>query len=109
MELDDSSSSKCSAGGLVASHLALCNPMDNASQAPLRPWGFPSKTSMMGCLSFSKGDLPYLGMELMSPLVGGFFTTEPLGKPHGKGSLCINSFGLELLIPPENLIYQFRQ
>ena len=35
--------------------------------------------------------------------------TEPPGKLHGKGSLCTNSFGLELLTLLENLSYQFRQ
>ena len=52
-----------------------------AHQAPLS-MGFPRQEYWNGFPSPSPGDLPNSGIELMSPaLVGGFFTTAPLGKP----------------------------
>ena len=55
--------------------------MDCYSQAPL-PAGFP-RQEYYGQLPFpSSGDLPDPGIEPASPaLAGGFFTTEPPGKP----------------------------
>ena len=51
----------------------------------LSPWDFPSKNTGVGCRALLKGIFPTQGIEpvsLASPeLPGGFFTTEPLGKP----------------------------
>ena len=45
------------------------------------PWDFPGKNTEVGGHFPSPGDLPYPGIEPMSPaLAGGFFTTEPAGK-----------------------------
>ena len=52
-----------------------------ASQAPLS-MGFPRQEYWSGLPLPSPGDLPNPGIEPMSPaLAGGFFTTEPPGKP----------------------------
>ena len=54
-----------------------------ALQAPL-PMGFPRQEHWSGSPFLSPGDLPHPGIEPMSPvLAGGFTTTEPLGKPIG--------------------------
>ena len=63
----------------------------------------------MDCHFLLQGIFPTRDRTHVSCFVGGFFTTEPPGKPHGKGSLYTNSFGLELLTLLENLSYQFRQ
>ena len=63
----------------------------------------------MGWHFLLQGLFPTRDLTRASCFVGGFFTTEPAGKPHGKGRLCINSLGLKLLTPPDNLTYQFRQ
>ena len=56
----------------------LSNPMD--CQAPLS-MGFPRQEYCSG-LPFPSGDLSDPGIEPTSPaLAGGFFTTEPPGKP----------------------------
>ena len=47
----------------------------------LCPWDFPARIQEWVAIS-SSGDLPNLGTEPASPaLAGGFFTTEPAGKP----------------------------
>ena len=55
-----------------------------ACQAPLS-MGFPKQGPWSGLPFPSPGDLPHPGMEPSSPvssaLSGGFFTTEPPGKP----------------------------
>ena len=52
-----------------------------AHQAPLS-MGFPKQAYWSGLSFPSPGDLPNLGIEPATPaLVGGFFTTEPPGKP----------------------------
>jgi len=52
-----------------------------AHQAPLS-MGFPKQEYWSGLLFPSAGDLPNPGTEPASPpSVGGFFTTEPPGKP----------------------------
>ena len=68
----------------LQSCLTLCDPMDCSPQAPLS-MGF-SRQEDWNRLTFpSPGDLPDPGIEptsLVSPaLAGGFFTTEPAGKP----------------------------
>ena len=48
--------------------------------------GFPRQEYWSGLPFLSPGDLPDLGIEHMSPaLAGGFFTTEPPGKPNPSG------------------------
>ena len=52
-----------------------------ALQAPLS-MRFPRKEYWGGLPFPSPGDLPYPGIEPMSPVLAGrFFTTEPPGKP----------------------------
>ena len=52
-----------------------------ACQAPLS-MGFPRQEYWSGLPFPPPGDLPHPGMEIVSPaLAGGFFTTEPSGKP----------------------------
>ena len=52
-----------------------------AWQAPLS-MGFPRQEYWSGLPFPPPGDLPHPGMEIVSPaLAGGFFTTEPSGKP----------------------------
>ena len=58
----------------------LVIPRTVAHQAPLS-MGFPSNNTGVGCMSFSRGS-PNPGIKPVSPaLAGGFFTTEPSGKP----------------------------
>ena len=50
-------------------------------QAPLS-MGFPRQEYWSGLPFHSPGDLPNLGVKLVCPAsAGGFFTTEPHGKP----------------------------
>ena len=69
-------------GGLVTkSCLTLVTPWTAAHQASLS-MGFPRQDYGRSLPFSSPGDLPNSGMEAMCPaLVGGFFTTEPPGKP----------------------------
>ena len=61
-----------------------------ARQAPLS-MGFPRQDYWSGLPFPSPGDLPDPGVKLMSPaLAGGFFTTEPPGKPLSKFTTQIN-------------------
>ena len=47
----------------------------------------------MGCHFLLQGNLPYPGIEPVSPtLAGGFFTTELLGKPRGGSGLALGRF-----------------
>ena len=65
------------------SHVQLfCDPtMDCSPPAPLS-MGFPRQEYWSGLPFPFPGDLPDSGMELVSPaLGGGFFSTEPPGKP----------------------------
>ena len=58
-------------------------PWTAAGQAPLSV-GFSRPECWSGLPFPPPGDLPNPGMEPASPaLAGGFFTTEPPGKPHG--------------------------
>ena len=72
--------------------MAVVNQSPNRVQLFAAPWTVAHQSPLsVGCpqqpywsgLSFpSPGDLPDPRIELVSPpLVGGFFTTEPLGKP----------------------------
>ena len=59
----------------------LCNPMDQLTRL-LCPWELPGKEYWNGLPFPSLEDLPDPGIEPTSPsLAGGFFTTEPPGKP----------------------------
>ena len=61
---------------------SFCDPMDVARQAPLSV-GLPRQEYWSGLPFPSPGDLPYPGIESTSPaLAGGFFATEPPGKPY---------------------------
>ena len=61
----------------------LCDPMDCSPPAPLF-MRFPRQEYWTGLLFPSPGDLPHPGTEPACPtLAGGFFTTEPPGKPCG--------------------------
>ena len=69
----------------VLSHFScvqlLATPWTVAHQAPLS-MGFPRQEYWSGLPFPSPGDLPEPGIKPVSPaLTGGFFTTEPLGKP----------------------------
>ena len=60
---------------------SFASPWTVARQAPLSV-AFPSQGYWSGLLFPSPRDLPKPGVEPMSPaLAGGFFTTEPPGKP----------------------------
>ena len=60
----------------------FCDLWTVACQASLSI-GFPRQEYWSGLPFLSPGDLPNPGMEPLSPaLAGGFFTTEPPGKPH---------------------------
>ena len=73
---------------LVAmSCLTLVTPWPEAHQAPLSV-GFPRQEHRSGLPFSSLGDLPDPGIKPASPaLAGGFFTTEPPGKPECGNSL----------------------
>ena len=59
----------------------FATPWTVAQQAPLS-MGFPRQEYWSGFPFPSPGDLPHTGMEPESPTVaGGFFTTEPPGRP----------------------------
>ena len=59
----------------------LCNPTDSSCQA-LLSMGFPRQDYFSGLQFPSPGYLPNPGIEPTSPaLAGGFFNTEPPGKP----------------------------
>ena len=66
----------------------ICNPMDcrlPGSSVYCLAWDIPGKNTEGGC-QYSPGDLSDPGIKPASPvapaLAGGFFTTEPPGKPH---------------------------
>ena len=69
-------------GGLVAKLCpTLATPWTVTCQAPLF-MGFSRQEYWSWLPFYSPGDLPDPGIELSSPtLAGGFFTTEPPGKP----------------------------
>ena len=65
---------------------SFVTPWTTAHQAPLGPWDFPGKSVGVGChfllLQIPPQESPDPGTEPVSPaLAGGFFTTEPPGKP----------------------------
>ena len=70
---------------LLFSHSVVSNsfgtPWTVAYQGPLST--FSRQEYWSGFPFPSPGDLPDLGIELTSPALAGFFTTEPPGKPTG--------------------------
>ena len=82
----DSCRMSAGGGGLVdKSSPTLCHPMDCNLPGSSVPGIFQARVLDQGAISLSR-DLPKPGMEPKSPaLAGGFFTTEPPGKP---GSWC---------------------
>ena len=59
----------------------FCDPMD-CSPSGCSVHGIPRQEYWTGLLFPSPGDLLHSGIKFMSPaLAGGFFTTEPPGKP----------------------------
>ena len=71
----------CCYCSIAQSRPALCNFMKVARQAPLS-MGFPRQEYWNRLPFPSSGDLPDSGIGSASPaLAGGFFTTEPPGKP----------------------------
>ena len=83
----DISECSCSVAQLS---VTLCDSMDYvARQAPLS-MGFPRQEYQTGLPLPIPRDLPDPGIEPTSPaLAGGFFTTEPLGKPQRYHTFCI--------------------
>ena len=60
----------------------LCNPMYYIAHPTPLSMGFPRQEYWSRLTFASPGDPPYLGIEPVSlALAGGFFTTEPPGKP----------------------------
>ena len=69
---------------------SFVTPWTVAYQAPLST-GFPRQEYWSGLPFPSPGDLSDPGIEPMSPaLAGGFFTTEPPGKPLGLDETITN-------------------
>ena len=65
----------------IQSYPTVCNPMD----CRLLSMQFPRQEYWGGLPFPPPGDLPNPGIKPASPaLAGGFFTTEPLGKPIGE-------------------------
>ena len=79
----------------------LCNPMDVALQA-LLSMGFSRQEYQSGLSSPSPGDLPDPGIKpafLASlALAGGFFTTEPPGKPWARAAAAAAAKSLQLCL-----------
>ena len=66
---------------VIQSFPALCDPMDCTCQAPLS-MEFPRQEHWSGLLLTPPENLPSPRIEPVFPaLAGGFFTTEPTGKP----------------------------
>ena len=65
--------------------LALCDPKDLSPTRLLCPWGFSRQEPWMCCHVLLWGVFPTRGSNLsllcLLALAGGFFTTEPAGKP----------------------------
>ena len=62
-------------------YLTLCKPCTIALQAP-KPMGFPMQEYWSGLPFPSPRDFPDPAIKHASPVLGGgFFTTEPPGKP----------------------------
>ena len=76
----------------------LCDPMDRSPLGSSVHGVLQARILEWGAISFSEGNLPNPGIEPVSPaLAGGFFTTEPPGKPHGDSYSLLGSVGRGLL------------
>ena len=77
---------------LVAnSCLTLLQPHGLQSSRFLCPWDFPDQNTREGCSFSYLGNILDPGIKPASlALAGGFFTTEPPGKPICKLSISIN-------------------
>ena len=75
----------CISSNLVLSCVQLFWPHGQQSASLLCPWDSPGKNTGAGCHFLLQGIFLTPGIEPMSPvspaLAGGFFTTEPPGKP----------------------------
>ena len=80
--------------------LCVHSPLLNRVQLFVTPWtlahqvplsmGFPRQEYWSGLPFPPPGDLPDPGIKPESPaLAGGFFTTEPPGKPLPRGKVCL--------------------
>ena len=68
-------------------HAQLCPTLCDSTDCSLLgslSMGFPRQEYWSGLPFPPPGDLPDPGIEPASALAGGFFTTEPLGRPHSK-------------------------
>ena len=71
--------------------LTLCDPRDCSPPAPLS-MGFSRQEYWSELPLLSPGDLPHPGTESASPaLAGGFFASEPPGKPRPADGACAQS------------------
>ena len=76
---------------LAKSRLTLTTSRTAVHRAPLS-MGFSRQEYWSGLPLPSPRDLPNPGIKLRSPaLAGGFFTTEPPGKPHTLSNICLLS------------------
>ena len=91
----------------VLSHVWLSTPWAVAHQAPLS-MGFLRQEYWSGLPFLPPGDLPYAVVKPMSPaLAGGFFTTEPPGKPmHLSCHCCQLLNGVWLFATPWTAAHQ---
>ena len=70
----------------LPSHVPLFATLWTVARQVLCPWNFPGKNTGVGCHFLLQGNLPNPGIKPLSPaLTGGFFTTEPPGKPKHRG------------------------
>ena len=81
MELFSHRNSNAAAAKSLQSCPTLCDPIDGSPPGSPIPGLLQARTLEQVAILFSR-DLPNPGIEPMSPaLAGGFFTTEPSGKP----------------------------
>ena len=69
---------------LFQSPLTLCDPMDYSLPRLLCPWDSPSKNTGVSCHALFQGifwSKDQTRISCISCTAGGFFTTEPMGKP----------------------------
>ena len=84
---------------------SFLTPWTVAHQAPL-PWDSPGKNTGVGCHFLLQGIFLMQGLNLCPALAGGFFTTEPPGKPRTNVDIFKNKhhdqFSLPLPPPQTN-------
>ena len=80
--------------------------MDYSPTRLLFPWDFLGENTGLGSHFFLQGNLPDPGTEPTSPaLAGGFFTTEPPGKPQWTTRVTCHSLLMLFLVLLLNIIY----